>query len=122
MRSPLVGAVIGLVLVFLIVLIGNVFARDDGRYAQSPLKPWFESLRSKAGAPCCDGSDGVRLADPDWERNDKGDVRVRIKGRWYDVPDSAMVTVPNRAGAAMVWPVGEGDGLQIRCFMFGTLS
>jgi hypothetical protein len=26
--------------------IGAVQARDDGRYSLSPLKPWFDSLRS----------------------------------------------------------------------------
>ena len=26
--------------------IGAAQARDDGRYSQSPLKPWFDSLKS----------------------------------------------------------------------------
>ncbi|MGN1288938.1 MAG: hypothetical protein ACI4XG_20485, partial [Bradyrhizobium sp.] len=32
-------------------------ARDDGRYANSPLKPWFESLHSGYGQ-CCSDADG----------------------------------------------------------------
>jgi dienelactone hydrolase len=32
---------------------------DDGRYAASPLKPWFESLRNGWGQSCCDLADGI---------------------------------------------------------------
>nr|WP_241488744.1 hypothetical protein [Staphylococcus epidermidis] len=45
------------------VLLGAVFltsptlARDDGRYANSPLKPWFESLHSGYGK-CCTDAEG----------------------------------------------------------------
>jgi len=31
------------------VLAGNATARDDGRYIGSPLKPWFDSLKSGKG-------------------------------------------------------------------------
>src|SRR5215471_6131531 len=44
-------------------------ARDlEGRYANSPLKGWFESLRSGKG-PCCSDADGTALSDVDWEAN-----------------------------------------------------
>jgi hypothetical protein len=46
--------------------IGAVQARDDGRYSLSPLKPWFDGLRSGKG-PCCSDADGFALSDPDWE-------------------------------------------------------
>lgn len=36
----------------LIMLATAAPARDDGRYANSPLKSWFESLSSEFG-PCC---------------------------------------------------------------------
>jgi hypothetical protein len=32
------------------LLIGAVEARDDGRYMQSPLKPWFDSLKDSTTA------------------------------------------------------------------------
>lgn len=38
-------------LILLTLLCAPAFARDDGRYAQSPLKPWFDSLKSGKG-PC----------------------------------------------------------------------
>lgn len=33
------------------LLSGPAAARDDGRYAASPLKPWFDSLRSERWGP-----------------------------------------------------------------------
>ena len=101
-------------------------ARDlDGRYANSPLKGWFESLHSGKG-PCCSDADGTALSDVDWETRD-GRYRVRIEGRWWDVPEEAVIKVPNRSGHTMVWPVyyRELDNLlsvEVRCFIAGTMS
>lgn len=79
-------------------------ARDlDGRYADSPLKGWFDSLHSGKG-PCCSDADGTALSDIDWEARD-GHYRVRIEGQWWDVPDDAVIREPNRAGRTMVWPI-----------------
>jgi hypothetical protein len=41
-------------------LIGAVQARDDGRYTLSPLKPWFDSLKSGKGR-CCSDADGFAV-------------------------------------------------------------
>jgi hypothetical protein len=95
-------------------------ARDDGRYANSPLKPWFDSLKSGKG-PCCSDADGYAVADPDWESK-SGHYRVRIEGEWWDVPDDAVITEPNRAGRTMVWPIRGWGGLTIRCFMPGSMT
>jgi hypothetical protein len=95
-------------------------ARDDGRYANSPLKPWFDSLKSGKG-PCCSDADGYAVADPDWETR-SGHYRVRIEGEWWDVPDEAVITEPNRAGRTMVWPIKGWGGLTIRCFMPGSMT
>ena len=78
------------------VFAGSATARDDGRYANSPLKPWFDSLRSAKG-PCCSDADGSVVSDVDWESKD-GHYRVRLEGQWIDVPDDAVITVPNRVG------------------------
>jgi hypothetical protein len=93
--------------------------RDDGRYKDSPLKPWFDSLRSHLG-PCCSDADGVVVADPDWESH-QGHYRVRLDGQWIEVPDDAVITEPNRAGRTMVWPVRTAFGISIRCFMPGSM-
>ena len=101
-------------------------ARDvDGRYANSPLHSWFESLRSGKG-PCCSDADGTALSDVDWEAKE-GHYRVRIEGQWWDVPDEAVISEPNRAGRTVVWPVyfRAVDALlrvEIRCFMPGTMT
>ena len=96
-------------------------ARDpDGRYANSPLKQWFDSLRSGKG-PCCSDADGTAVADVDWESKD-GHYRVRLDGEWIDVPDEAVITEPNRIGRTMVWPMRGYLGLSIRCFMPGSMT
>jgi hypothetical protein len=99
---------------------GLVWARDDGRYANSPLKPWFDTLKSGKGL-CCSNADGVVVSDPDWESKD-GHYRVRLDGEWIDVPDEAVITEPNRAGRTMVWPLRGALGTSIRCFLPGSMS
>jgi len=100
---------------------GLAHARDpDGRYAHSPLKEWFDSLRSGKG-PCCSDADGSAVSDVDWESSN-GHYRVRIEGEWFDVPDESVITEPNRIGRAMVWPLRGYGGLTIRCFMPGAMT
>lgn len=102
--------------------LSGALARDDGRYAQSPLKQWFNSLKNKLNQPCCDTADGLRLDDIDWETTN-GRYRVRIEGQWHDVPDDAVLDQPNKYGPAMVWPTKDAAGrLQIRCFIAGALT
>ena len=104
-------------------------AADDGSYANSPLKAWFDKLTSAKGL-CCSFADGVRVEDVDWDstcdfqgRDSNADCfyRVRLKGRWIVVPSAAVVTEPNKFGAAVVWPYQDGAGTtQIRCFIPGS--
>lgn len=97
----------------------NVHARDlDGKYAESPLKSWFDSLASKKGL-CCSFADGVKIEDVDWDTLG-GRYRVRIDGRWIVVPDEAVVTQPNKFGPAVVWPYTDETGIKIRCFLPGS--
>jgi hypothetical protein len=108
-------------LTFLAAATVPASARDlEGRYANSPLKTWFDTLASGKGL-CCSDADGTALSDVDWESKN-GRYRVRIDGEWYDVPDDAVITEPNRAGRTMVWPLKGGwGGLTIRCFMPGSM-
>ena len=102
-----------------ILVPDQLVARDDGRFANSPLKPWFDRLASEKGL-CCSFADGVSVQDVDWETQD-GHYRVRIYGQWLVVPDDAVVTEPNRFGSAVVWPYNDRYGnTQIRCFMPGA--
>jgi hypothetical protein len=109
-----------LVVVPAVLAAGLVWAHDDGRYADSPLKPWFDNLRSGRGL-CCSNADGVAIADPDWDSRD-GHYRVRLDGEWIDVPDDAVIKEPNRVGRTMVWPNKSPAGTSIRCFLPGTMS
>ena len=102
------------------LLVGAAAARDDGRYASSPLKQWFDTLRSGRGL-CCSDADGFAVSDPDWESQD-GKYRVRIDGAWMTVPDDAIIKEPNRYGRTMVWPIRSPLGTTIRCFIPGSMT
>lgn len=94
-------------------------AHDDGRFAASPLKAWFESLASTAGGSCCALADGI--VDVAWSTTPDGHYRVHVWGHWVAVPDEAVVKGPNRLGRAVVWPyiddVPGGTLIQIKCFL-----
>lgn len=110
-----------LMILLLASLISTAYARDpEGKYANSPLKHWFDGLANKHSQLCCSVADGRTLEDPDVEtRNNQ--YWVRIDGTWYPVPDEALVTVPNKFGQPVVWPIMGLDGkLVIRCFMPGA--
>jgi hypothetical protein len=94
-------------------------SRDDGRYANSPLKSWFDRLASGKGL-CCSFADGFSVDNVDWDTQD-GHYRVRLFGEWIVVPDNAVVTEPNKFGPTVVWPYMDTDGqTQIRCFLPGA--
>ena len=99
---------------------GLGLARDlKGKYANSPLKEWFDSLSSRRGL-CCSAADGLSVADVDWDTKD-GKYRVRLDGQWIEVPPDALVTVSNKFGLAVVWPYKDSEGrTQIRCFIPGA--
>jgi hypothetical protein len=103
---------------------------DDGRYADSELKKWFDGLASEKGL-CCSFADGRSIADVDWDTaavaGADGDTavryRVRIDGQWIVVPPEALITEPNRYGPAVAWPYKDSAGVtQIRCFMPSSMS
>ncbi len=110
-----------IVAVGFLAMIAPALARDDGRYAQSPLHNWFNNLKSAKGL-CCSFADGVTIRDVDWD-TDEGHYRVRLEGEWIVVPDEAVIREPNRAGQPIVWPYkGDKGKTEIRCFIAGTLS
>jgi hypothetical protein len=112
----------------------TVMGRDlDGRYANSPLKPWLDQLKSGNGA-CCSDADGYVVEDADWEAKN-GHYRVRVPEYpnskvmvWIDVPDDSVITEHNKTGRTMVWPVYVGPITEnsyyiwVRCFMPGSMT
>lgn len=119
-----VWIITALVVLVLALCVSYAYPRDDGRYAGSPLKEWFDHLSSGHGL-CCSDADGFAISDPDWDTKD-GHYRVRLDGQWIDVPDDAVIKEPNRAGKTMVWPIQMWDGSKhtflIRCFMPGLMG
>lgn len=115
----LVGAAALIILGLLFFGVRYASAHDRSR---PELDGWFMGLESKGKSPCCDGSDAMRLDDVDWDTKD-GHYRVRLQGEWVDVPDSAVVEGPNRAGPTMVWPYYLNGAMRgVRCFMPGSMT
>jgi hypothetical protein len=110
---------------FLLLLFSSspVSARDpDGKYAQADpdMHRWFEQLKSEGGEACCALSDGNTLRDADW-RSRSGHYQVFLADEWIEVPDAAVVKVPNRFGRTVVWPYYEDGHPTVRCFMPGSM-
>ena len=68
-------AFVVMALCMLVSMPSSVSARDDGRYANSPLKTWFDQLASKKGL-CCSFADGVSGSHGCVAAGDKGDVHA----------------------------------------------
>ena len=52
---------LAVLVLYLTTLVSNQLnARDDGRFANSPLKPWFDRLASGKGL-CCSFADGATV-------------------------------------------------------------
>lgn len=76
-------------------------ARDpDGRYAQSPLRDWFKSLKQPGtNISCCDETDCHRT---EFEIKGNG-YRAVVNGRWVDVPPAKVISdSKNPTGSAIV--------------------
>lgn len=109
---------------FLFLIITIASARDYGQYADSPpeIRNWFRGLTDQYKNNCCDTSDGTRLEAPDW-KFDGENYKVRLDGKWIDVPPGAVVTENNRVGYSIVWRIFNLDGtVKIRCFLPGPLG
>lgn len=104
------------VVIVLILVVSPSRAHDHNRPA---LNDWLKSLHSKSKAWCCDGNDTDAIED--WET--KGDrYRVKFRGQWFDVPDSAIVDGPNKGSDAMLWMNKGYSGFSVRCFMPGSMT
>jgi hypothetical protein len=97
------------------------YARDNGQYTDvSPdIKRWVEGLTDHQGRGCCATADGFRPEEVEWDTAENS-YRVRIDGKWFVVPEAAVVTEPNKIGYAIVWYYVDTGKLYIRCFLPGT--
>ena len=105
------------IVLILLLLCSPARAHDP---SHPELNDWFNKLQSGRGL-CCSFADGFAVSDVDWESKD-GHYRVRLENIWIDVPDDALITVPNRVGRTMVWPLRFEGQISIRCFMPGSMG
>jgi hypothetical protein len=120
-------AVLAIVVFLLTLFLASIpksHARDDGRYANSPLRDWFHGLTSKLGGRCCDFADGNALEDPEWRIVSDADkpavhYQVFVGGVWRDILDGQVIDEPNKVGKAFVWTWYRDGEIKIRCFLAG---
>lgn len=126
-------AILGAHLLMLVLIIAAMAGDPSGYWhreieaGRAPPAEWWNGLASGLGL-CCSFADGQRIDNVDWDTaaDAQGAVhyRVRLEGKWIDVPDNAVVHSPNRYGPAVVWPytiwMGGDKGLAIRCFLPGA--
>ena len=95
---------------------GAAHAVDRGQFENVPddVRTWFKGVRSPAGVPCCDISDGHRT-----EYDVRGGAYwVPINGLWWQVPEKAIIrNAGNPLGEAVVWYVNLRGNIEIRCFV-----
>src|ERR1700722_18159974 len=103
-----------IILIFLL-LCTPALAHDP---SHRELNEWFNRLAYGKGL-CCSFADGSVVSDVDWESHD-GHYRVRLEGRWVDVPDDAVS--PSRTAPAELWfgPTRPIAGPIIRVLKFGA--
>lgn len=110
----------GLILFGSLFLITTAVAKDtDGTYAQNPNHEWVHGLHSPSGSWCCDITDGHAISNVDLQTKDNH-YQVRIENQWIVVPDSAVITEPNRIGVAIVWYIHIEGKPVVSCLLPGA--
>jgi hypothetical protein len=115
------------ILAALFLLGSTVLAHDHDR---PDLDAWYSSLTNQRNGSCCDGSEALSIANPDWDTSSSEEYpyKVFLKGHWVPVPAFAVVKQRNRVGIAKVWPIlTDDDGNEyevpyVRCFLPGSLT
>lgn len=103
-------------LMFLVTALCMRARAHDSHHAQ--LNDWLKDLKSANDLLCCNGNDTDAIED--WEAKGSN-YRVKFRGEWFDVPQGAIVSGPNRAGIPLLWMNKGYSGVSVRCFMPGTL-
>jgi len=102
--------------ILLIAYLTKAHAHDHNR---PELNDWMKELHSASKTWCCRGDDHDPIDA--WETKGKS-YRVKFRGEWYDVPESALVDGPNLGGDALLWMNKGWSGMSVRCFMPGSLT
>jgi hypothetical protein len=114
--------------ILLAVFGGDQLARAEDHGQLGTISPevraWASTLENKRSQGCCSSADGWKPEETEYDIV-AGRYRVRIEGRWYDVPDEAVLQGPNKFGFPVVWYYRSWDNgiqasIQIRCFIPGA--
>lgn len=101
-----------------------------GEISQQAVDMVFSPQLQSKRAVCCNEFDG-RAPEAIWDLAD-GTIpnvhyKVKIEGQWVNVPDDAVLDVPNKFGTAVVWfsmtryGPDKPPSFFIRCFLPGQL-
>lgn len=102
----------------LLLAIAPAAARDpDGRYANSPLKQWFESQHNSVGQWCCDEADGHPFFG-DYKINEDGSVTIGSE----TIEAYKVLKGANPTGHAVWWYTEGAYGKTTYCFIPGSLT
>lgn len=115
------GSQVARLVLALCLLATTASATNKGQWGEidPATRDWFKSIRNSSGVMCCSIADGYPT---DWRIVDKH-YEVFIEGEWEEVPEAAVVRVPNPLGRAVTWYNRYGVGktsLLIRCFVPAT--
>jgi hypothetical protein len=109
-----------------LVLFHPANAEDRGQLGPvaPEVKAWASTLVNKLRQDCCSSADGWKPEEIEYDIAGSK-YRVRIEGEWYEVPDDAVIEVPNRFGFPVVWYYRTWDNgirasVKIRCFIPGA--
>lgn len=74
-------------------------ARDHRQYSKIPqeIREWIKTLADGKGLRCCAMAEGTVPDEFTWDIG-ANHYRVKVYGRWLDVPESAVVKGPTDLG------------------------
>jgi hypothetical protein len=83
------------------------------------IRRWIEGLTDKQGRSCCASADGYRPSEVEYD-TEHNHYTALVNGRWIDIPNEAVLTVPNKKGIALLWYYMSGNTVVVRCFLPGS--
>jgi hypothetical protein len=120
MPYRLVGVGVALLSLFILAMC-KAEARDDGRYANSPYKAWFDAQHNGVGQSCCLESDAHRY-DGNYVLNADGSVVLSLNGKLHFLPAYMVLKGGNPTGSAIWWYMETGEYHTDYCFAPGVLG
>jgi len=99
---------------------------DRGHLAKRENTPTYRSCGDRLAGTKTKSALNLEVLSLDWQTiceagTGECHYQVRLEGKWWHVPPTAVVQSGNRVGPALVWPVYYRDhDILIRCFLPGA--